>query len=54
MPAVARPGQTLGRDRPPLGPSAGLQQMKQPEPHGLLHRRIAIHLDVGADQNSSR
>jgi hypothetical protein len=48
VPVVARAGQPLGRDRPPLGAGAGLQDVEQPEAHGLLHDGVAVDLDVGA------
>jgi hypothetical protein len=48
VPVVARSGQPLGRHRPPLGAGAGLQDVEQPEAHGLLHDGVAVDLDVGA------
>jgi hypothetical protein len=48
VPVVAAAGQALGRDRPVLGPRAGLQDVEQPEAHRLLDLGVAIHLDVGA------
>ena len=48
VPVVAGPGQSLGRDRPLLGPGAGLQDVEQPEADGLLDLHVAVDLDVGA------
>ena len=39
-------GQALGRDRPLLGAGAGLQDVEQPEPDGLLDLRVALDLHV--------
>ena len=48
MTRVAGAGETLGGDRPLLGPRTRLQQMEQPEPNPLLHLVVAGDLDVGA------
>ena len=48
VPVVARPGEPLGRDRALLAARAGLQNMKQSEPHGLLDLDVTMNLDVGA------
>jgi hypothetical protein len=45
---VARTGQALGRNGPPLGPGSGLEDMEEGEAHRLLHLGIAVDLDVGA------
>ncbi len=47
VPVVSGAGQALGRDRPPLGPRSGLQDVEQREANGLLHLRVAVDLDVG-------
>src|SRR6185437_13458495 len=44
---VSWSGQSLGADRPPLGPRAGLERVKQREACGLLKLGVALDLDVG-------
>jgi hypothetical protein len=45
---VARAGQALGGDRPPLGARPGLEDVEEAEAHGLLDLRVAVELDIGA------
>ena len=45
---IAWPGQTLGGDRSPLRPGAGLQRVEQAEAKCLLQLGIAVDLDVRA------
>ena len=47
MAVIAGSGEPLGGDGPLLGAGAGLQDLPQGEPHGLLHVVVAFHLDVG-------
>ena len=48
MPVIARPGQPLRCDSPPLAPGAGLQDVEQREPHRLLYPLVALDLDIRA------
>ena len=48
MAVVARAGQPLAGDRALLGPGRRLQDVEQPEAHGLLDLGVALQLDVGA------
>jgi hypothetical protein len=41
-------GEALGRDRPLLGAGAGLQDVEEPEPDGLLDLHVTVDLDVRA------
>ena len=45
---VPGPRQALRRDRPLLGAGAGLQDVEEPEPDGVLDLHVAVDLDVGA------
>ena len=45
---VAGTGQTLGGNRPPLGPCRRLQDVEEREAYGLLHLGVAGNLDIGA------
>ncbi len=45
---VPGPRQALRGYRAPLGAGPGLQDVPQPEPDGLLYRRVTVDLDVGA------
>ena len=48
VPVVPGAGQPLRRDRPPLGPRAGLERVEEREAHRLLQLGVAFELDVGA------
>ncbi len=47
MAVVAGTGQALGRDGPPLGPGARLEDVEEGKPHRLLQLAVAVELDVG-------
>ena len=45
---VAGAGETLGRDRPPLCPGAGLERVEEREADGQLEVVVSLELHVGA------
>ena len=47
VPVVTGAGQPLRRDRPLLGPRAGLEHVEETEPDRLLHLRVALDQHVG-------
>jgi hypothetical protein len=47
VPVVPGSGEALGRDRPLLGPRAGLEHVEHGEADRLLHLGVAVQLDVG-------
>ena len=54
MPVVAWSRQALGCDRASLASGAGLQGVEEREPQRLLELGVALQLDIGALQKSSR
>ncbi len=48
MAVIAGSGEPLGGDRAAFGAGTGLQQVEEPESHGLLGFGVTLDLDVGA------